>query len=229
VPPKLTSFLYTSHFELDPLREVLNLGIMYAEIGSVRWRGNRFRTECELDSKRVRITGELLPAADGPPIGLKVHYAFPGRALDYLVRYGYEPSAKWTFLPTVITNCWITKDRRGARIEMELDQWRILDLQAANNPLEPGAFDAAPFARQSHWTNHIYTNGGFYERGANGGFRLAYTSAISVRPPAVSSQAGRAAFYACWGGLNLAIFALLLRAKEPNTQQNKDQTKEYSI
>ena len=164
VPHRPISFLYTSHCELDPLRDVLNLGIMYAEIGSVRWDGNRFGTECIVHRDRVLISGELFPEPDGPPRALTVHYAFPHSALHYVIRYGYHCNAPPAIPPTVITSFWITRDPKGAQIEMELNQWRILDFQTAATPMAAEAFDAAPFAQSNRWTALVYTNGGFYER-----------------------------------------------------------------
>lgn len=229
VPRRPISFLYTSHCELDPLRDVLNLGIMYAEIGSVRWDGNRFGTECMVHRDRVLISGELFPEPDGPPRALTVHYAFPHSALHYVIRYGYHCNAPPAIPPTVITSFWITRDPKGAQIEMELNQWRILDFQTAATPMAAEAFDAAPFAQSNRWTALVYTNGGFYERTTNGTLRLAYVLPTPSKPPIASSPAARRAFYACWGGLNLALFALMLGAKETKSQATSTQSKDYQV
>lgn len=221
VAGKKVSVFYTREFMLEPLRRVLNLGIMYADVGSLRWEGNRFRAECQVDGERVVINGELLATPDGPPKGLKVRYAFPHETYDYVVRYAYAPAVKYPFLPTVTTSFWLPKDRPGT--EVEVDEYRILDFQDANAPLDGEAFDIVPFAQLNHWAPRVYTNGGFYEQGTNGVLRLAYMlgppSDLSASRPRIS----RAALYVGWAGLNIAIFALMLGAKETNKQKNNDE------
>lgn len=221
VAGKKVSVFYTREFVLEPLRRILNLGLMYADIGSVRWEGNWLRAECEVDSERVAITGELLTAPDGLPKGLKVRYAFPHETYDYVVRYAYAPAVKYPFMPSVITSFWLPKDRPGT--EVEVDEYRILDFQDANAPLNDDAFGIAPFAQVNHWAVRIYTNGGFYERGTNGALQLAYTLGPPSNLSASRPRIPRAALYVGWAGLNIVIFALMLGAKETNKKKNNNE------
>ncbi|HEV2391608.1 MAG TPA: hypothetical protein VG146_04505 [Verrucomicrobiae bacterium] len=218
-----TSVFYTTSFLLHPLREVLNLGIMYAGIGTVRWEGNRFRAACDVDHEHLLITGELLPVAHGPPRALNVRYAFPHQTNDYMIRYGYESALKHPFLPDVITNVWIVKGHDGGRTEVELDQWRILEMEIANRPLDARPFAADSFTQPKRWLTRVYTNGAIYELGSNGTLKVIYgvphdgtSSALALR-----SHAG---FYVCWAGLNVAIFALIVRAKERRSEPSKERT-----
>ncbi len=218
--------LYTYHFFLDPLRVVLNLGIMYAEIGAVHWKGNRFRTECDVDQDHLVITGEVLPATEGPPQAMKVCYRFPRQTNDYIVRYGYGTPP--TVPPIVLTNFWLPNHRGGGSDEVELNQWRSLEIQTSDGPLPLEAFAVEPFAQQHPWHAMIYTNGGLYERSTNGTLELR--AMLKARNPPVGLPPSRtklAVFYAGWGILNLAIFALVLRAKE--RQQTNLTTNETNL
>ena len=252
VAGKNTSVFYTTHFALEPLREIMSLGVMQAGIGTIRWAGgqrggdslspqpvnigtgadgpspanagsiswtgNRFRTECEVDSERWVITGELVPSGDAPPRAMRVCYATPQLTNNYVIRYGYTPALKYPYLPAAITNFWVTKSPGGVEKEIDLDEWQILDLDLAEAPLAAQIFDLAPFLGQGQLTPHVYTNGALYDRQPNGSLQLA----VPLTPPKNVSlprlRSSPRVFYACWAGLNLAIFALLLGAKRAKNQ-----------
>lgn len=210
---KTISVFYTAQFFLLPLREVLNLGIMHADIGSVHWEGNHFQTRCEVNHMTVRISGDLVARADGRADSLRVRYDFPAATHSYVVHYGYQPPLKYAFLPSVMTNFWVPKARSKVSDEIELNQWRILEIEIAGGPLAAEHFDVAPFAQWNDWPIRVYTNGGFYQPSTNGTLRLiAMLGAQNQnrRPP---GRAELGAFYAGWGAMNLVIFALLVGAK----------------
>lgn len=225
IPTKPISIFYASQSLQQPLREVLNLGIMFAGIGAVRWEGNRFRTEVEVDPQHLLITGEIVPSADGLPRAMRVCYAFPHLTNWYVVRYGYAPGQKRFMPPTAITNFWVTKDEKGADAEMELDEWRILNFERGEAPLGPEAFDVEAFARQNNWLSRVYTNGAIYDPSTNGVLRLAYSLGDFPTRASPASQTVRTVFYGCWGGMNIAIFALMAGAKEWKKQPNEDERK----
>ncbi len=226
VAGKYISVFYTSQFFLEPLREILNLGIMYVGVGTVEWEGDRFRAQCQVDREHLRVTGEAGRARDGRVDHLKVRYAFPHHTNDYLVRYGYNPALGYDYLPSVVSNFWLKTERTGTQREIELDEWRILDIQIHEASLAAEAFDVAPFTRQNHWPEQIYTNSGFYARGTNGGLQLIGTLDFRNQPRLGPSRASVAALYAAWGGLNVVIFALLVGARE---KEQKQTTKERTI
>ncbi len=219
VAGKSTSVFYTTQLALDPLREILNLGVMHAGTGTIRWAGNRFRTESEVDHEHLLITGELVPSGDAPPGAMRVCYAFPHQTNRYVLRYGYAPGLKYSFLPAAITNFWVTESRRGVENQIELDEWRILDLDIAEAPLPAQAFDLAPFAGQSQWTTFVYTNGGLYARQTNGMLQFVVSVEAPEGPFRRRFRASPKVVYACWAGLNIAIFALMLGAKPTKTKQ----------
>ena len=55
----------------------------------MRWAGDSFRTEAEVDHEQVRISGEVRHPQAGPPDSLRVRYEFPHETFDYVIRYGY--------------------------------------------------------------------------------------------------------------------------------------------
>jgi len=225
VSGKNISVFYTTQLALDPLREILNLGTMRAGLGTIRWDGNRFRTECEVDHERLLITGELVPSGDAPPIAMRVCYSFPHQTNRYVLRYGYAPSLKYPFLPATITNFWVTETRRGVETEIELDQWRILALELAEAPPLPAqTFDLAPFQGQSHWATRIYTNGALYTRQTNGTLQFVVSLNAPKAPLIPRFRASPKTVYACWVGLNFGIFALMLGAKVQEQTQNRKNT-----
>ncbi|HLH54025.1 MAG TPA: hypothetical protein VKY92_10475 [Verrucomicrobiae bacterium] len=228
VAGKTVSIFYTSEWLQDPLRQVLNLGIMFVGIGSVRWDGNRFHVESKVDGQRLLVSGEVMPGVDGPPREMTVCYALPHRTNYYALRYGYGPARSYSMPPTVITNFWIRKDlgkEKAAEAELDLDEWRILDFQSANNPLAQEVFAAAEFARQNGWQGHIYTNNAIYDRTTNGVLQLAYSFTTAPNLSNKPTRTLRTVFYGAWGGMNIAIIALMARAKEAKKQQTKNERK----
>jgi len=218
VAGKSISIFYTSQCYLDPLREILNLGIMYVGIGAVHWEQNRFRVETRVGDEPLRITGEVIEAGAGPPDRLKVWYAFPGQTNSYELRYGYGVPSRYAYLPSVITNFWLKKEANGKEKQIELDEWRILDLEIAEAPLAAELFDVAAFSRSNHWPRRLYANSSFYERAPNGTLQLTGTLEFHARRPLVPRKVGVAVLYAGGGGLNMAIVALMVRAKETEKQ-----------
>ena len=224
VAGKRISVFYTSQFFLDPLKEILNLGIMHAEIGSTRWEGNRFESQRELDEQPLVITGEVFPGSNGPPRAMKVCYRLPHLTNSYVIRYGYDPPLRHPFIPTVMTNLWLSGGSGEVTNEIELNQWRILDFETAEAPLAPEAFSVAPFARRNAWASRVYTNGAIYYVATNGELRLAYPlNPSGMRPTLPPSRTALAAFYTCWGALNVTLFALMVGAKERNQEQIKQE------
>jgi hypothetical protein len=217
VAGKTVSVFYTSEWLQEPLRQVLNLGIMFVGIGSVHWEGNRFHIESKVDEQRLLVSGEVIPSVDGPPRRMTVCYAFPHRTNYYVVRYGYSPGQTNSMPPTVITNFWITKSpgkQKGAEAELDLDEWRILDFECVENPLSQEAFAVTEFARRNGWQRHLYTNNAIYDRTTNGTLHLAYSFVAAPNTSHRPAPALRKVFYGVWGGMNIAIFALMVRAKE---------------
>lgn len=216
---KHISVFYTTEFMLEPLREVMNLGIMYAGIGTIRWTGNRF--VCEVERQDLRISGNLISSGGGPPEAMKVTYVSSQQTNEYVLRYGYAPGNKYSFLPTVITNFWVTKPK-GSPTQMELDQWRILDLRIADGALPSEAFSAVRFTDANNkWESRIYTNGAIYNVGTNGILHYAYPVDERSMYFTTDKRRLRVILHTCWASMNVAIFALMVGAKDKKREQPK--------
>ena len=227
VAGKNISIFFIRHDLLQPLREVMNFGIMYSEIGAVRWRGNRFRTESVLDPQGVVMTGEVVPSATGPPTAMTVRYAFPHQTNDYVLRYGYAPGSPCPFVPTVITNFWVTGRSGGRPKEMELNQWHVLALELGHAPQPAKAFALKPFLKPFQWKSRVYTNNAIYDVDTNGILQFAYSlggpTGVITRPPII--HLSRPVFYTAWGCVNLVIFALMLGARESKNKPIQEKGK----
>jgi hypothetical protein len=153
---------------------------------------------------------------------MRVCYATPRLTNNYVLRYGYAKVGPRvlpaSFIPTAITNFWVTKSPGGVEKEIDLDEWQILDLDLTEAPLPAQTFDLAPFLGQGQLTTHVYTNGALYDRQPNGTLQFA----VSLEPPKSPFlprfRASPRVVYACWAGLNLVIFALLLGAKSAKNE-----------
>lgn len=223
VAGKNVSIFYSTKFSLEPLRQVLNLGIMDVGIGVIHWTGHGFRVETQDDDQRLTVRGELVTTGYGPPREMLVWYETPIRTNCYSIRYGYTPGGKYPFLPTVITNFWIIRDRAGVETEMELDQWRILDLTTMSTSMAESAFDFEKFARPNNLASRIYTNNAIYNVGTNGTLSLFSTVGQQASFLTSSNRISRAVFYSFWGCANAAVFALFIGAKDRNRKQtNKE-------
>ena len=196
---------------------------MYGEIGSLRWRGDRFNTEGGANGERAVVEGELLPLGAKPPGNMRVRYLFPHQTNDYVLSYGYRALPSHPFLPTVITNFWTGRGRRRGGKRIELDQWRILTMEFADSELPAETFAVASFLRPE-WKARVYTNGGIYDVGTNGTLQLDYpigrlANGGSFRRPIL--RVSRPAFYAVWACVNVTIFALMLGARESERETNQ--------
>ena len=223
------SIFYTSHFFLDSLCNVLNMGIMYAEIGGIRWHGNRFETECEVDNEHLRISGEVIVSSLGLVDHLYLTYAFPHESYDYIIRYGYSSRSALSYLPMALTNFWLPNRNGTNRTEVDINEWEILDIQFAKQPLAPEAFDVKPFLSNHQWPTRIYTNGGFYIPMANGSLRLVGGLLPFHSEKHAANGVSVAWLYWSWAVFNLCAFALAWTMRANERDQKPNDTKERKI
>ncbi len=226
VKGKKISIFYVRRFFLHPLREILNLGIMHVDIGAVHWEGNRFHLESD-DEEHFTINGEVFASGNEPPDHLNVRYVFQKVTNDYILRYGYSPAFKYPFLPSAITNFWLSKGQ-----EIAFDEWKILNLETNEAALTAASFDVTPFLERHKWVVRIYTNGGFYERTTEGNLR--YLGLLGSPKPTLHSPGIQRIFlrilYPVWIVLNLSIFTLIVRVKaRKQTTTNQKGTPCYEI
>jgi hypothetical protein len=222
VKGKTTSIFFTSRFFLQPLEQVMNMGVMHAGIGAIHWQGNSFHLETDLGTDHFTVNGELVEPASEPPERMYVHYVFQGKTSDYVVRYRYGGTHNIAFVPSVVTSYWISNGK-----EIELDEWKILSLETEPTPLPIESFDPAHCLEAIPTPLRLYTNGAFYARATDGSLELLERFGVQANrrgPPHWALSGGfRGVFYASWGMANLAIFAFMAKANAGNKQQLKEE------
>lgn len=163
--------------------------------------------------------GNLISSGGGPPEAMKITYVSSQQTNQYVLRYGYAPDQKYSFLPTVITNFWVTRLKR-VPTEIELDQWKILDLSIADEALPSEAFSAVRFTVSNNkWESRIYTNGAIYNVGTNGILHFSYPVDERSIYFTMDKRRLRMTLRTCWAGVNVALFALMVGAKDKNGEQ----------
>jgi hypothetical protein len=79
---KTTSVFYTTHFALEPLREIMNLGVMQAGVGSIRWTGDKG-------------VGTARPHNQSAPAEAPTAHRQPTRERSAGPATGSKPNARW--------------------------------------------------------------------------------------------------------------------------------------
>jgi hypothetical protein len=106
----LTNMVCATAFRSSfPLRQILNLGIMHAQIGSAEWEGNRFRIR--ETTRTFDIAGELFVGASGWVDGLQVKYSNATQDIRWVIRYGYDTNALSPFFPRTISGSGLMAKR----------------------------------------------------------------------------------------------------------------------
>jgi len=141
-----------------------------------------------------------------------------------VVRYSYSPGVGPSFVPSSITNFWLSEGR-----EIELDEWKLLELRTSNASMTAAAFDIQPFLERYPWEVRVYTNDAFYIRATNGAlvFEQAFPTFKPVSP--WHRLVGRRLFYVPWIALNFAIFLLMVRMKAKQQIRNEERTQKYEV
>jgi hypothetical protein len=221
------SVYFTRKLLLEPLRQALNLGVLHLDAGAIRWNGNEFHLQSELDTDAWVVGGKLVSKGDGPPDHLGLYYSQGTNVYRYVVRYGYEPPLRLPYVPTVITNFWISSTGQ----EYDIDEWKILDLAVAPNSLPESAFAIEPFLQNRAWPVRVYKDHAFYELSTNGTLRLLFALSTASPRPAPPGARGARLLYAGWLAVNFALFALFARvrnmvttSKPKERQKNEIQT-----
>ena len=189
------SVFYTSRFMLHPLREVMNLGIMYSGIGGVRWMGNRVHTKQEAEHERLFITVQSVPPQNGPARSLKVRHMFPHRKVLSYTR-----------------NCGLVK--HGA--------CSVPDMTGHLATCLAETFESTPFMHGDHRLSRVYTNGVIYELGNNGTLHLIDGLRSGPLAPLHNARGVRTISYGCWASVNLTIFTLMVGVNEENGKQRQN-------
>ncbi len=212
-----------AYLNSDVLRQVLTLGLMHSEVGSVEWRGNRFRVR--QPTRDVRIAGELAPSASGLADSLRVTYTDKSGDINWVIRYDYGNAPAAGALPSTIRCFWLDRDR-----EVERSEFVIQSLRTPPAPLGAEAFLDAGLLRSNTWQVRVYSNEAVYVVLPDKTLKMVERLGRQVVPRRLPGQPGvakLAAVYTVWAGVNVWIFILGVRMsvrarQEPKMTQRKD-------
>jgi hypothetical protein len=214
---KLRSVYYTRNLLLEPLREALNFGMMHLRIGSIRWTNHHFRVQSDADVDQWVVSGALSSTGGDRPDHLNAFYRLGTNVYHYVVRYGYQPPLKLSFIPTNITNFWVASNGK----EVDIDEWRILDMDTSTEPLPGSGFEVERFLKASGWPIQIYKDNAYYNVLSNGTLHLLRSiSSSSIQNSAHPGSLGKRFLYIVWLACNFAVFGLIARTRNMDNKTN---------
>ena len=209
---KQFSIFNTRSLLLEPLREALNLAVLHVEQGTIRWEHERFSCTAQFGRESLVVSGELFTNADGAADHLKVEYDGGQKKSCYIIRYGYFPPLQYAFLPTTMTNFFLSGGK-----EIDVGEMRILEVETNRQPLQASLFDGTRFQRLYNLQTRVYTNGSYYSQSASGvlAFLRCYEETTRGLSGGLANHRERmlACLFTAWIAINCAFFALYLRAK----------------
>ncbi len=216
-----TNLVYqAAHENIAVLRQVLNLGIMHAEVGTAEWNGNRFRIR--QPTRDYQITGELRPSSAGLVESLRVTYASRDRDIHYLVRYGYQTESLPGGLPRVISCFWLNEGK-----EVQRDEFTLQKLTTRTAPLERPRFAPDQIGASNGWQLRFFTNEAMYVVAPGGKLQLVGITKEGVTPkgfPGKPARSELAVVYSVCAGANAWIFILAVRMKRRHNKNLKPKT-----
>jgi hypothetical protein len=189
------------------LRQVLTLGLMHSDPGSVRWQGNSFHVANP--ALGLRIRGKLNSTIAGVPGSLRVTYSNQRGDIQWVIRYRYDDLKLTHGLPCSIRCFWINPEGR----EIERLAFGLLEVKTSPTPLGRAAFDPVLIRTNNNWQAHVLKGEEIYSVLPSG--KLDLIAKLRNNPPLKKgSKAEVARFgivYAGWGVVNASIFILALR------------------
>jgi hypothetical protein len=198
----------SAYINSDVLRQVLMLGLMHSEIGSIEWLENKFQVRKQTDE--FRAAGELIASSTGLPDSLRVTYTGKNGDIHWLIRYTYPERMAQNKLPETISCFWVDGDT-----EVERAEFRIYQLSTRHKFLAPDAFSPLRFVTNNAWKVLIYSNDSIYATLPGGGLRMIQNKGKAVglgRRPGDPSPVRLLAAYTVWAGANFWILVLGVRA-----------------
>jgi hypothetical protein len=144
-----------------PMREMLNMGIMHIDFGTVRWRNDKFTAEGYIPEIKsvVEINGQLYPAKDGYPKEMEVRYGCTTGVYNYVYDYSYGSNVGLIYLPSEIQAFLILDGKK-----IKLSECDILSIKSGQSVLPRSEFDLRAPKVSSGMPSIIYTNGGYYAK-----------------------------------------------------------------
>jgi len=208
-----TRVWHTAYLNTGQLRQVMMLGLMRSEPGSIDWRGDHFQSNPAKGELRAR--GDLIRSPDRLVDSLHVIYNEAKGDINWLVRYSKESTTN-SKARLIIRCFWLDEGQ-----EIQRDEFAIYALQTQSASLPIKSFHPEGIESLNQWQVHIFTNNAIYAVLPNGQLWLLDKSAPPAPPyrlPGRPSSGERWFVYSIGGGMNLSIFILAVRMIRKNRQ-----------
>jgi hypothetical protein len=190
------------------VQEVLCMGVMYVQPGTLSWSGKRFSAtgQVPLVEVAVDVQGELRTSESGDPLEIEVVYRYPKTVVVHRIFYTYDATLTNWPLPARFAGFW-----RDAGNDRQLFETSIREIDIAEAELEPESFDAAPYIQANRMQTRLLRNNKRYLVLPAG---LKYFDSVEnppVRPKTLSSPKPPPMAYAGRFGLNAGIAFLAIK------------------
>lgn len=200
-----TRVWHTAYLNTGQLRQVVMLGLMRSEPGSIRWQSDHFQSDPA--KGELRVSGDLIRSPDGLVDSLHVTYSDAKGDVNWLVRYSRENVTN--SLPLIIRCFWLDEG-----LEIQRDEFTIYALQTQSRSLSINSFHPDGIESLNQWQVHIFTNNAIYAVLPNGQLWLLDKSAPPAPPgrlPGQPSSRELWVVYSIGAGMNLSVFILAVR------------------
>jgi hypothetical protein len=150
------------HHRAEEFNQVMNMGLMHLEAGTVRWSGNNLSATGYIQEikSRVRVTGTVDSDSRGRAGRMTIRYFTESnaRTYNYVTRYKYATNAGLAFLPSSIGSFFVNG---GGTNEIQQMQYYLVSIKPAATALPDSFFDPRS-ASSSPGPVVLYQNDGWY-------------------------------------------------------------------
>jgi hypothetical protein len=192
--------------------ELLNMGIMHAPAGTVRWDGNKLSGRGYIPESRTTVTVEgILHTRDDRPESIEVKYVSGIGVWDYRIRYSYETNIGLACLPSRIESFF-----SGSNQFSKLAEWNLSQIDPAEGRLPESSFRIHKAITEAGGKIQIFTNGNWHMSNALG--QLVPVRNV-INPVTVASKRTEPMlYYGLVTALGVCAFVLI---RGRNQQQSK--------
>jgi len=196
------------------LSQILNMGILNIEPGTIRWEGDDFHAY--YPERQQTISGRLTLSQSGVPNSLAVTYQSGTNVAQYVIRYGFERDPGLRFIPSEFRTFQLVQGREIERLRAQ-----IHEIKLAVKPLPKGDFNPAAYIDFNHLAVRRFTNGMMLALDKRGRWVMATSGPLGEAFGRPSPQF----FYASVSVLALTFVVLMWRARKEATLATEEKTK----
>lgn len=187
------------------LKQVMTLGIMHCDIGSIEWTGDHCSVRSAPDE--YQTSGDLHRSSEGLVDSVRVTYSNDKGEIHWVIRYHYQANSTTPWFPSFIRCYWLD----GAN-EIERDEFQVFTIKIRNKASDFQSFQPESLIRANQWQIHLFTNNAIFAVLPGG--QLKKLKDVQVEA-AITKGRGKvlqlATVYSSWAVLNLGIFILMVR------------------